>query len=262
MSDWEYKVNIQNCIKYSKHEGIEMRILVVDDNVDLADNICDALEIKDYIVDSAYSGEDALALFNKNTYDLAILDVKLPGKNGVECFMEMRVIQPNCKIIMMTGYRVVELIQQAIDHGALRVMHKPFEMEEIFSLVEEVKPDGIILVVDDNPSFIESIEELLTCAGYSVYSAIDGKEAVDKVLNGNMDLLLLDLQLPVMSGLEVYLKLKEQNRVIPTIIVTAYSKEEEETINILRSMKVTGILSKPFDPEHLLNTIKDILIVQ
>ena len=236
-----------------------MRILVVDDNVDLADSICDALLLENYTVDSAYDGERALELFQENSYDLAFLDVKLPGKNGVECFMEMRVMQPECKVVIMTGYRVEELVQQAIDHGALRIMHKPFEMEEVYSLVEEVKPDGIILVVDDNPSFIESVEDLLSSAGYSVCTATDGGEAVEKMLKENVDLLLLDLKLPIMSGLEVYLKLKELNRVVPTIIVTAYVEEEAETINQLRSLKVTGILSKPFDPEHLLSVLQETL---
>jgi len=237
-----------------------MRILIVDDNVDLADNIHDALELKEYNVDVAYSGEDALNLFQKYKYDLAFMDVKLPGKNGVECFMEIKEIQPECKVVLMTGYRVEELVQQAIDHGALKVMHKPFKMEEVFSLIEEVKPDGIILVVDDNPSFVESIEELLLNNGYSVCTATDGELAVEKVINSNVDLLLLDLKLPVMSGLEVYLKLKEKKHVIPTIIVSAYCEEETEAINQLRSLKVSGILSKPFDPKILLDVIDETLI--
>lgn len=236
-----------------------MRILVVDDNIDLADSICDALALEDYTADSAYDGESALELFARNSYDMAFLDVKLPGKNGVECFMEMREMQPSCEVVIMTGYRVEELVQQAIAHGALRIMHKPFEMEEVFSLVEEVKPDGIILVVDDNPSFVESVEDLLITSGYSVCTATDGEEALEKMLRKKVDLLLLDLKMPIMSGLEVYLKLKELDRVVPTIIVTAYAEEEPETINRLRSLKVTGVLSKPFDPEHLLSVLEGTL---
>ena len=239
-----------------------MRILVVDDNVDLADSICDALEMEDYLVDTVYDAESALEIFRKNKYDIAFLDVKLPGMNGVDCFMEMEKIQPDCKVVIMTGYRMEELIQQAIDHGALKVMHKPFEMEEVLSLVEEVKPDGIVLVVDDNPSFVESVEEILTTAGYSICTAYNGEDAINEMMNREVDLLLLDLRLPIMSGLEVYLKLKEMNRIVPTIIISAYCDEEEEAISQLRSLKVTGILSKPFEPEHLLNILEEKLARQ
>ena len=70
-----------------------------------------------------------------------------------------------------------------------------------------------------------------------------------------MDVLVLDLQMPIMSGLDVYLQLQQQERAVKTIIVTGYPKEEKETIDVLKSLSVTGCLFKPFAPEDMLTAI-------
>ena len=74
-----------------------------------------------------------------------------------------------------------------------------------------------------------------------------------------IDILILDLKLPVLNGLEVYLTLKKQQRVVPTIIVTAYADEEASTIDRLRSMSVSGFFAKPFEPQDLLSAIRGIM---
>ncbi len=96
----------------------------------------------------------------------------------------------------------------------------------------------------------------LTEKGYSVCHAPTGREAVDRMLEGGVDYLVLDLRLPVLSGLEVYLELKKQGRVVPTVIVTGYAAEEAESIDALRAMSVTRCLVKPFDPAELAQELK------
>jgi len=62
--------------------------------------------------------------------------------------------------------------------------------------------------------------------------------------------------MPVLSGLETYLELKKAGRAIPTIIVTAFAGEETETLERLRSLSVSGVLRKPFDPRELLKEVE------
>ena len=73
---------------------------------------------------------------------------------------------------------------------------------------------------------------------------------------GNIDCLVLDLNLLVLSGLEVYLELKREGRSIPTVIVTGYAAEEADTIDRLRDLCVTGCLVKPVEPEALPQSIE------
>ena len=87
-------------------------------------------------------------------------------------------------------------------------------------------------------------------------AARTGTAALACVLAGGMDLLVLDLRLPVLSGLEVYLELKQRGRAVPTIIITGFAEEEAAALDQLRSMEVTGCLFKPFDPAELLQVIE------
>ncbi len=73
-----------------------------------------------------------------------------------------------------------------------------------------------------------------------------------------VDFLILELRLPVMSGLEVYLELKALGRVVPTVIVTAYALEEGEALDTLAALRVNGILHKPFTPTGLLAVIDEV----
>jgi len=236
----------------------KLRIFVVDDDRDFAESLADVLELDEHQVDVAYSGEEAVEKFQQNQYDLTFMDVKLPGMNGVESFLEIRKTKPNARVYMMTGYSVEQLIEEAIENGALGVLHKPLDLERLLKMLAEIKPEGI-LIVDDDPDFVEGIRELLEENGYTVYVARNGREAVERILANGIDVLILDLRLPVLSGLEVYLELRKHGRCLPTIIVTAYAREESEAIDRLRDLKVTGILTKPFEPGQLLGALEELI---
>ena len=81
-------------------------------------------------------------------FDLAIIDVKLPGMNGVETFREIRKIRPETEGIMMTGYRVDQLLSEAIDDGAVCILRKPFPMDTLLNRINEIEQNGIVLVTD------------------------------------------------------------------------------------------------------------------
>jgi len=233
-----------------------MKIFIVDDNRDFAESLADLLRLDGHQVELAFDGETAIENFRNQNYDITFMDVKLPGLNGVESFFEIRKINPQAKIVMMTGYSVEQLVNQAVESGALGVLTKPIGMPQLLEQLEKVKPNGIILLADDDQEFVNSLEDVLTSQNYAVVVAHTGQEAVNRILANNVDVLILDLKLPILNGLEVYLTLKEHNHLIPTIIVTGYPIEEADQINQLRSMSVSGCFIKPFDPQDLLETIK------
>ena len=235
----------------------KLNILIVDDDRDFAESLAEVLELRGHNVELVFNGEEAINKFLSNIYDITFMDVKLPGKNGVESYIEIRNIRPEAKVVMMTGYSVEQLLDQAVENGAWAVLHKPLNMVTIFDMVEKIKPDGI-LIVDDDVDFVESIKGVLKNKGYNVYKAHNGKEAIERVRENNIQIMILDLRLPILNGLEVYLELKKIGHKVPTIIVTAYGGEEMHMINALRSLTITGILNKPFDPQTLLDLLSDI----
>ena len=233
-----------------------LKIFIVDDNQDFAESLADLLELDGHEVELAFDGETAIENFRNQNYDITFMDVKLPGLNGVESFFEIRKINPQARVVMMTGYSVEQLISQAVENGALGVLSKPIGMSQILEQLEKIKPNGIILLADDDQDFLCSLKDILTAHNYRVLIARTGPEAVNRILTNNIDVLILDLKLPLLSGLEVYLTLKEYGLMIPTIIVTGYPLEEADNIDKLRSMSISGCFIKPFAPQALLDTIR------
>jgi two-component system response regulator HydG len=233
-----------------------LKIFIVDDDQDFAKSLAEFLKDEGHQVDLAFNGESAIQKYQENEFDITFMDVKLPGMNGVESFFQIRKINPHARVVMMTAFSVEQLLNQAIEKGALGVLRKPFGIPRLMSLLEDIQPDGVILIVDDDHDFIDGLKDWLIDHGYRVVVAYTGQEAVDLVLNNGIDILVLDLKLPVLSGLEVYLTLKKQGCTLPTIIVTGYEKEEAATIDKLHSMSIAGCLIKPFKPEDLLEIIR------
>lgn len=230
------------------------RILIVDDDRDHAESIADVLTMRGYEVEVAASGEQGAARFRDADFAMVLMDVKLPGMNGVETFLEFKRIRSDAKVMMMTGFSVEQLIAQAVEGGAIGVLRKPFAIDELLHALERVKPRGIVLVADDDPEFAESVRPILTGHGYRVEIARTGREALQKISAQDVNCLILDVRMPVLSGLEVYLQLKEAGRSIPTVFVTAFADGEYDAVARIRLFR-EGLLLKPFNPQCLLTEL-------
>ncbi len=233
-----------------------MKVFVVDDDRDFAEGLADVLEMAGHDVELAFNGQDALEVLIQSDFDVAFMDVVMPGMNGVESFLEIRKFKPDAKVFMMTGYSVQELLDQAIDHGALGVLDKPVGIDDLLNRLEGVKPEGMVLLAENESRFRDWVAAILKQQGYRVCLANTGREALNRVMAGGIDVLVLDLRLPVLSGVEVYLELKRRGVALPTIVVSGQPEEESDDLDTLRDLSVTGVLTKPFDPVQLLKALK------
>jgi DNA-binding response OmpR family regulator len=231
---------------------MSVRVFIIDDDRDHAESVADVLAMRGFETELAYSGEAGLARFREADFDIVFMDVKLPGMNGVETFFEFRKLKPDIKVMLMTGFSLEQLVAQAVENGALGVLRKPFEIKELLGVLDQVKPRGMVLVADDDPDFAASLEPILAQHGYRVRIARTGAEALDYVAYGNINCLILDLRLPMLSGIEVYMRLKEQGRAVPTIFITGFPGERNLAMARLDQPFEQDILLKPFDPADLL----------
>ncbi|HKX11479.1 MAG TPA: response regulator [Stellaceae bacterium] len=232
-----------------------MRVLIVDDDQDHAESVGDILQMRGYAVELAASGEQAIARFQETDFHIVLMDVKLPGMNGVETFAEFRRIRPAARVLMMTGFSVEALLAEAIGNGALGVLRKPFAIAELLETIERVKPRGMVLVADDDPDFAESIEPILQRNGYVVEIARNGREALEKASTPGLTCLILDLRMPLLTGIEVFLKIKESTTPIPTIFVTGNADADSDALREVNGFG-RGLLMKPFDPADLLRALE------
>jgi len=237
------------------------RILLVDDNEAFLDSTKDILENEGYEVVPAESGEEAVRLFGTQTFNVILMDIKMPGMNGVESFIEMKKIRPGIKVIMVTAYGVEEVIRQALAEGAFAVLHKPLDMTLFFHTIDEARKSGrggLILVADDDEELCENLTNILGEAGYQVVAAYNGKEAVEMAEAYPVDTLLLDMKLPFLNGLEVYRRIKPIQPNIVTIIITGYTQEMADLIQQTLDETAQTCLTKPLDMAQLLGLLKEI----
>lgn len=108
-----------------------MRLLLVEDNKRLSDSLKLTLEDDGYAVDCAYDGLDGEEMGRMNDYDVIILDVMLPGKNGVEVCRSLRNNRIRTPILMLTARDALEDRVQGLDSGADDYVIKPFEVDEL-----------------------------------------------------------------------------------------------------------------------------------
>jgi two-component system, NtrC family, response regulator HydG len=236
-----------------------LRILLTDDNTEFSLNLKDILEIKGYEVFIANDGFSALEFVRHNPVDLVLMDIKMPVMNGVETFKKLKAIVPGIPVIMLTGFAVEELIQESLRNGVYGCLHKPLDFEELFTTIESAVPDScMILVVDDDKELCENMRDILQQHGYRVSFALDGNEALDKTRKNNYDVLLLDMKLPPVNGLDTFLSIRRIRPDVETIIITGKSQEMGSMIKEALEKKAFGYMEKPIGIDPLLTLIKKI----
>jgi DNA-binding NtrC family response regulator len=122
------------------------KILLVDDEEEFAKTLAERLEARGLRVDVAFSGEEALEKARKKSFDAIILDLAMPGMDGIATLKKFREINPDLQIIILTGQATVEKGVEAMKLGAVDLMEKPADLKELLAKIEEASSQKALLV--------------------------------------------------------------------------------------------------------------------
>jgi DNA-binding NtrC family response regulator len=117
--------------------GEAIRLLLVDDEERFTKTLAKRLGERGLNVITASSGLEALKLMEHNVFDVVVLDVKMPGMDGVETLREMRKVQPLTEVILLTGHASVDSAIEGMRLGAFEYLLKPCEIEELMAKIED-----------------------------------------------------------------------------------------------------------------------------
>jgi CheY-like chemotaxis protein len=262
------------------------RMLVVDDNANARLVLSDMLSSMSLKVDLAESGETAIlkvehAETEGMPYDIIFLDWHMPGLNGVETAKLLRQRQTGRIpfMIMVTAYAREEVIKDAEDAGIDGVLIKPVNASALFDDVVRIlggtpedprsmgdEPGGSfaqltiirgarVLLVEDNDLNQQVALELLRDAGFVVDLAEDGQIALDKLATADYDIVLMDMQMPVMDGVTatVAMRLNPRWQGLPVVAMTANAMQADRERCLAAGMN--DHIAKPIEPDDLWKTL-------
>ena len=121
---------------------MSLHILIVDDDRDHAESVADILAMRGHDIDIAGSGEAGIAKFGEGGIDVVLMDVKMPGMNGVEAFFAIRRLKPDARVVMMTGFSLEELVDKAMANGAVTTLRKPLAIQQLLQTIEMLPKAG------------------------------------------------------------------------------------------------------------------------
>jgi len=117
--------------------GETARILIIDDDENIRKVLATILEEEGYIVETAETGKMAIEKTGTNTYNLALIDIRLPDMEGIELLTRMKITTPKMRKIIVTGFPTMQNAVDAVNRGADGYILKPFNVEKVLKIIEE-----------------------------------------------------------------------------------------------------------------------------
>jgi DNA-binding NtrC family response regulator len=133
------------------------RILLVDDEKDFIETLSERMEVRGMAVVTADNGYDAIEKTKKESFDAVILDLQMPGLNGIETLRRLLEIDPNLQVIMLTGHATLQKGVEAVKLGAADFLEKPAELSVLIDRIKEAKVKRMVLVEKENEEKIRAI---------------------------------------------------------------------------------------------------------
>jgi two-component system sensor histidine kinase/response regulator len=264
-----------------------MKVLVVDDNATSRNILQEMLESFTFEVTVAASGPEGIAELENakvdKPFELVVMDWKMPGMDGIEASRQIKDHEGLSKIpaiILVTAYGREEIMQQAeeveLDGFLLKPVNPSMLFDTIIQAFGEAVPEtsriaqkseqeteasehirgANVLLVEDNEINQQVAKEILEGAGLNVALAADGQEGVNAVKESNYDVVLMDVQMPVMDGYTATREIRKdkQFKDLPIIAMTAHAMAGDEDKSLKAGMN--GHVTKPIDPDQLFSTLQ------
>ena len=266
-------------------------VLVVDDDPALLQALPEALRLRmaGVTVDTADSGMAALDRIAAREHDAIVIDVKMPGMDGLTLLAEIRARRPDTPVVMITGHGEHALAIQALRGGAYDFIQKPIdrdhfvaalsraigahalnrrvkdrklalkrctsELEQIVEKLGRGSEQARVLIVDDDPALLQALPRALQIrmAEVTVETADSAAAALDRIGAGDYDAIVTDIKMPGMDGLALLAEIRRRQPDTPILIITGHG-EYDLSVRALRG-GAYDFIQKPIDRDHFVASL-------
>lgn len=306
----------------------KIKLLLVDDEEEYVRTMAERLAMRDVSSQVALNGEEALRVVEEDTPDVMVLDLRMPGIDGMQVLERVRRDHPHVQVIILTGHGSEQEERRARDLGAFEYMEKPADVRQLMDTVRaawkralkllkagsegfedhmvaaamaeagaqelaleeleemrrrraeteaaaaaqdvagaaesgEAGPGGAVakassalkvLFVDDEEDFVRTLAERMQMRDLGGAVALSGRDALAMVAEDVPDVMVLDLRMPGLDGMEVLRRVKERYPGVAVVIMTGHGSAQDEAE--ARRLGAFDYLQKPVDLAVLMETVR------
>lgn len=218
------------------------------------------IEKEGYEVIAAQDGLEGLELFKSERPDVVITDVKMPKIDGIEVMHRIKEMSKTTEVILITGHGDIDMAIVALRDGALDYIKKPIDIDQLIVSLGRAKEKiqdrkkitirNSILILEDDEKTREKLGKIYIKEGYKVFTAPDGERGLKIFSENKIDILLTDLRMPIMNGLQFISEVKKISSDCEFIVLSGFG-DEADAVEAMRNGAI-NFISKPIDLEQLL----------
>ena len=231
------------------------RLLVVDDDLDTCANLADILSDIGYEVRTAPDAATALRSLEEYAFDIVLLDLKMPGMDGLQLYRELKRRSASTVAILITGFADAETRERAEQLGVWRILPKPVDVPALLPLISEAAEQPLLLIVDDDHDFCTSLYDVLRERSFRVGIAGTAHEAARQMNRQEFPIVLVDWRLPDADGLKLLEQIREQQPQARTVLLTGHRHELTERLENNSLHGVDVFFYKPLEMAEFLDTL-------
>ncbi len=248
------------------------KVLMIDDETDFIEAMTKALQKRNFDVVGKDNVENALRRLENEATDVVVLDVKMPGVSGYSVFQIIKRKHPDVQVIFLTGHGEIKKAFEMTKNGAFGYLTKPCPVEDLAHMItravecaekdrqkdapqtgRESSSSLRVLVIDDEEDFLDVVSRVLSRRQMTVMTAPGGVEGLQIIRDRPVDVVVLDIKMPGMHGLDVLQQIKKINPFIEVILLTGHASVS----TAVEGMKCGAFdyLNKPQNIDDLVSAI-------
>ena len=229
--------------------------MIVDDDADVRENLADILRDMGYQTTCAHDGASSLEQVRKGDFEVALLDYKMPDMNGVDLYQQMKKLRPSMPAILITAWAGSQGASDARDEGTWDVLRKPVDMQQLLDRIEQVMQSPLILLVDDDKDFCDSLWQILNDRNCRVSIAHTEIDAIKQLQQSEFQVAIVDLKLGDGDGRAVIERLAQSTPQAKTVLISGQTNDPQRLMDSIAAGQVHLALPKPVNIDQLLKAI-------
>ena len=260
-------------------------VLVVDDEAQVRETVAEYFKAQGFEALQAGNGLDALLQVKRRRPGAVVLDLMMPRLGGLDALKRIRAFDPQINVVVITGADDKELQRQAALLGAKAFFFKPVDFADLLAAVNGAKASveeeatsalsiapppsasepepavaATVLVVDDEVEIRELLEEYLTRKGYRVRAAEDGAIAIHAITEEAPDVVLLDINMPRLGGIEALTAIRVINPNIKVIMVSGQGDLDRAKRSL--AYGAFDYVTKPLSLPYLTQSVETAIVMR